>query len=268
MGRSAADTANYLMLGKDANAFEEVSALSCRGVCRSVYRGLCISIYHIYYRHSYDHGSSTIDGQISPGEWDSCSASLICLSSSGGFSNPYGCFHIGRKATTFTLRSSRTPWTECPSAPPWAAAVRSGKMTHLNSPENGRPYLSAHSQLQRRHIRPQGWGYRLARPWKVATSLIGTDYAVGYAGGEKPKRGFVAEVMLPMDQAGLPLPVDGQVWGMQVVLDQVKVNPQAVWQPMGEVLIANSQFGKAVWGGPPNRLQNAIIKDDGPCGGI
>jgi len=81
----------------------------------------------------------------------------------------------------------------------------------------------------------------------VATSLIGTEYAVGYAGGDKPKRGFVVELMLPMDQAGMKLPVDGQVWGLQVVLDQVKVNPQAVWQPFGEVALTNSQLGKAVW---------------------
>ncbi len=198
-----------------------------------------------------------IDGKMAPGEWDCASASLICKTPSGDFSNPNGRFYIARKGNDLYIAFVTDSMDRMPVS---KAVDRDGKVWEDDAFEL---YLQAGGATYQFIVNAAGTIYDSKDPkngdaswngpWKVATSLIGTEYAVGYPGGERPKRGFVVEAMLPMDKAGIPLPSDGDTWGLQVAFDQVRTNPQALWEPMGDLMICQT-MGRMVWGGAANQL--------------
>jgi|GEM_PF-2559068 len=205
-----------------------------------------------------------IDGKMDPGEWDGASAAPVCLTSNGDLASPRGRFYVGRSAGNLYLAFVTDSMLRMPVA---KALKRDGNLWEDDAVEF---YLKADSYTYQVIVNSSGVIYDNRSgdaawngPWKAAVSTIGSEWAVGYAGGETPKRGFIVELMLPLDQLGVKIPTDGDVWGFRAIFDMVGANPQAVWQRMDNLDFKTSGFGKLVFGGPPNRLEEIKLDEDG-----
>lgn len=207
-------------------------------------------------------GPPTIDGQMGKDEWGPASVTLANLTSDGGnLTAPFCRVSVGRSGNTLNFLFVVDSMTRMPVA---KATERDGKLWEDDAvelfltagPTNLQLIVNSKGIIFDHRNGDKSWD----GPWKVAASVIGTDFAMG---GDVVKRGFIVEAALDMQTAGLEIPAQGTRWGMQVALDLVGKNPAAVWAPMSGVNFKDGNAGQLLFGDPTNRLELVTLDDDG-----
>ena len=202
-----------------------------------------------------------IDGLVRSDEWDAASGGVIALGAEDGtlVGSP-GVFRIGRAGGTLYLLLYTDKMERMPTA---KAGQRDANLWEDDAFE---VFLRTPAGLVQLIANSAGIIYDSLdgdpawnAPWRVASSTVGMANNVGEG---HARRGFVVEVALPLREAGLPVPNDGDQWGLQILLDQVGKNPYAAYNRYAGRDI-NAALGALVWGGMAERVESASISDEG-----
>lgn len=206
-----------------------------------------------------------INGVLSPGEWQGASAAPVCLSAGLEVLDPSGRFYVAHSGNNLYFAFITDSMKRMPVS---KATEHDGEVWEDDSIEL---YLRIGGVMYQLIVNADGTVFdkkgadsNWTTPGKVAASKIGTEFAVGYAGGEEVKRGFAVELMLSLDLMGIAIPSANEEWGLQVALNMLGSNPHATWTPLSALGITSS-IGTLVWGGLPNQLEGISVEEDGRC---
>lgn len=202
-----------------------------------------------------------IDGKIDPNEWQQASGAPIALKrgSKELVGEGESFFRIGRVDDKLYFLFVVQTMKQMPRV---QTRANDGEIWNDDSVElyfrtNGNYYviiMNSEGYIYDAKNGDKGWNSNIVK----SISLVGTEFAVG----GNVERGFIAEMMIPLGDLGLPIPYKGDIWDFQVAFNQERHNPHAVWSPFYGILLKDSQFGKLIWLDQTYQIDSISVKQD------
>ncbi len=202
-----------------------------------------------------------IDGTIGNDEWAGASGGIVSLdpnTSHLAAGQYHGSFRITRFENKLYILYVTRNMTSLPVGPSWPR--RDGDLLSGDAIEL---LLNAGDHVYRIAVNHTGaiadsrdgdsaWNADAT----AECSDIGTEYEVGI------ERGFITELEINLDSSDMPMPVDGDQWGLQISRNFPQRGVVAVWNALRPSDEAETRAGKMTWGGEPTRIESIVAGAD------